>query len=116
MTRDMEAEARPVPSKKEIIETVIDIFVREIGFVERSEISKDTDILGDFKIDHDDITMFITMTFKHFNIPVFIEDDFPLTIEGVSDFIFDYISLGRRDEDPRDKQGLWGKFLKWISL
>lgn len=116
MTQDMGNEARSVPSKKEIIEVVIDILVREIGFIERDEVSKDTNLLRDFKIDHDDITMFLTMVFKHFNIPVYIEDDFPLTIEGISDFIFDYIASGRKDEDPRDKQGLWGKFLKWISL
>ncbi|MBR8320540.1 MULTISPECIES: hypothetical protein [Burkholderia cepacia complex] len=116
MMQDMENEARPVPSKEEIIEKVIDILVREIAFIERDEVSRDTDLLNDFKIDHDDITMFLTMTFKHFNIPVFIRDDFPLTVEGISNFIFEYIASGRKDEDPRDKQGLWGKFLKWISL
>jgi hypothetical protein len=116
MTQDMEGEGRPIPSKEEVVETVLDIFVREVGLVERSEVSRDTDIIKDIKIHHDDITMFLTMAFKHFGIPIFERGDLPSTIGGISDFIHDYLASGRRDEDPRDKQGLWGKFLKWISL
>jgi hypothetical protein len=116
MTQDMHTESHPIPSKEDIVETVMDIFVRETGFVERDAVSKETDLVRDLEIHHEDISIFVTMAFKHFGVPIFAEGDFPPTIGGVSDFIFDYLSSGRQDEDPRDKQGLWGTFLKWISL
>jgi hypothetical protein len=116
MTQDMENEARPVPSKEEIIEKVIDIFIDTIGFIERYEVSKDTNVLEDFKIYHDDISLFLVRVFRHFGMPTILRPDCAPTIEGISNLVFDYLSTGQKYEDPRDKQGLWGKFLKWISL
>jgi hypothetical protein len=114
MTQDMEIETPPIPSKEEISEKVIDICVETL-FVERNEISKDTDVIKDFKIYHHDVTYFFTMVFKHFNVPVYAKGDFPPTIEGISEFIYDYLASERHDEDPRDKKGILGRFLQWLK-
>jgi hypothetical protein len=116
MTQDMEIEAPPVPSKEEILEKVIDIFIENIGWIERHEVSKDTNFDEDFKIDHDDISIFLAMVLRYFDMPKMVSVDCQPTIEGVSDFVFDFLANGRTYDDPRDKQGLWGRFLKWIAL
>jgi hypothetical protein len=69
MTKNVEIEAPPAPSKEEIIEKVIDIFIDEIGFIERSEVSKDTNIVKDFKIDTDDLSFFLESALDYFRIP-----------------------------------------------
>ncbi|WP_157636208.1 hypothetical protein [Burkholderia ubonensis] len=114
MMQDMETKSQPIPSKEEIIETVIDIFVKEIAFIERSEVSKNTNIIEDFKIYHDDISLFLIRVFQHFEMPIINNPDCPPTIEGISDFVLDHLSSNKKHEEPRDQKRLWGKFLKWI--
>jgi hypothetical protein len=116
MAQSIEIEAPPVLPKKEILEKVIDIFIENIGWIERHEISKDTNFAEDFKIDHDDISLFLVMVLRHFGMPKMVSVDCSPTIEGVSNFVFDFLANGRTYDDPRDKQGLWGRFLKWIAL
>ncbi len=65
-----------IPSREEVIETVIDIFAREIGFIERNEVSKNTNFQKDFKIHDEDISILLTMVVKHFTILVFAEGIF----------------------------------------
>ena len=115
MMQDMETKPQALPSKEEIIETVIDIFIREIAFIDRGEVSKNTNILDDFKIYHDDISLFLLAVFRHFNMPVINNPDCPPTIEGISNLVFDYLSSSRKDEAPPSHKGLWRRFLKWIQ-
>jgi hypothetical protein len=85
-------------------------------WIDRNDVTKDTNILEDFKIYHDNISIFLVMVLRHFGMPKMVSVDCPPTIEVVSDFVFDFLANGRTYDDPRDKQGLWGKFLKWIAL
>ncbi|WP_157381732.1 hypothetical protein [Burkholderia ubonensis] len=110
----MKTKSQPTPSKEEAIETVINIFIKEIAFIERSEVSKNTNILEDFKIYHDDISLFLTRVFQYFEMPIINNPDCPPTIEGISDFVLDYLSSDKKHEAPLNQKGMWGKFLKWI--
>jgi len=78
-------------SKERIIETVIDIFVRVIGFIEREEVSRATNIDEDFYIDGDDLSIFAMEVEKHFGLKTPPCEDWPPgfepTIEGISDFV-----------------------------
>jgi hypothetical protein len=114
MTQKRETEVGFAPSKEEILEKVTEIFFDTIPFIERHELSAGMDI-DELKICHEDISFFLTDVFKYFNISIYAPYDSLFTLRGISDFIFGYLSSGRQDEDPRDKQGLWGKFLKWLN-
>ncbi|WP_155122835.1 hypothetical protein [Burkholderia ubonensis] len=102
----MKTKSQPTPSKEEAIETVINIFIKEIAFIERSEVSKNTNILEDFKIHHDDISLFLIRVFRNFEMPIIKNPDCPPTIEGISDFVLDYLSSDKKHEKPRDRKGL----------
>ncbi|MFA8328730.1 hypothetical protein ACEPT7_25895 [Burkholderia ubonensis] len=110
----MKTKSQPTPSKEEAIEIVINIFTKEIAFIERSEVSKNTNILEDFKIYHDDISLFLIRVFQYFEMPIINNPDCPPTIEGISDFVLDYLSSDKKHEAPLNQNGMWGKFLKWI--
>ncbi|WP_157381351.1 hypothetical protein [Burkholderia ubonensis] len=110
----MKTKSQPTPSKEEAIEIVINIFTKEIAFIERSEVSKNTNILEDFKIYHDDISLFLIRVFQYFEMPIINNPDCPPTIEGISDFVLDYLSSDKKHEAPLNQKGMWGKFLKWI--
>ncbi|MFA8393797.1 hypothetical protein ACEPUD_27190 [Burkholderia ubonensis] len=110
----MKTKSQPTPSKEEVIETVINIYIKEIAFIERSEVSKNTNILEDFKIYHDDISLFLIRVFQYFEMPIINNPDYPPTIEGISDFVLDYLSSDKKHEAPLNQKGMRGKFLKWI--
>lgn len=112
MMQDTETKHQAPPSKEKIIETVIDIFVREIAFIDRGEVSKNTNILDDFKIYHDDISLFLLSVFRHFNMPIINNPDCPPTIEGISNFVFDYLSSDKKREEPPSQKGFWRRLLK----
>lgn len=114
MMQDMETKSQTRPSKQEIIETVIEIFVREVAFIDRSEVSKNTNVLDDFKIYHDDISLFLLAVFRHFNMPTINNPDCPPTIEGISNFIFDYLSSDKNREEPPGQKGIWRRLLSWM--
>jgi len=80
-----------LPSKEQIIETVIDVFVRVIGFIEREEVSRSTNIDEDFYIDGDDLSIFAMEVEKHFGLKTPPCEDWPPgfepTIEGIADFV-----------------------------
>ena len=54
--------------KDQMIETVIDIFVRVTGFIERQDVSRATNPAKDFHIDTDDLSLFIAKVEEHFKI------------------------------------------------
>lgn len=68
MKNETENNGLGLPTRERVIETVIDIFVREIGFIERKEVSSTTHIVKDFYIDSDDLSFFAEAVEKHFDI------------------------------------------------
>lgn len=90
----MENNTGGIPSKDQVIETVIDIFVRVIGFIEREEISRTTHTVKDFYIDGDDLSFFAAAVEKHFGIKPVIEEwsNFEPTIEAIADFVLQHLS------------------------
>jgi hypothetical protein len=114
MTQDMEIEPQPVPTKEEIIEDVIEIFIDTILFIEPHEVSKDTNIVKDFKIDTDDLSIFLRSALDYFHIPG-EKIVYPNTIEGISDYIFDYLSSGKELKVPQEDQSLSGRFARWVN-
>lgn len=77
--------------KEQVIETVIDIFVRVIGFVEQKEVSRTTYPAKDFYIHTDDLSIFIDEVERHFGIKTPPCEDWPPgfepSIEGIADFV-----------------------------
>lgn len=83
-----------LPSKDEIIETVIDIFVRVIGFIDRKEVSRATHPARDFYIYTDDLSLFASEAVKHFGIKPTPGEWFKNagTIEEVADLVLRHLS------------------------
>jgi acyl carrier protein len=77
------------PAKDQVIETVIDIFVRVIGFIERKDVSSATNPAKDFNIDTDDLSLFIAEIEKHFHISASQSEWFNIdgTIESVAGLV-----------------------------
>lgn len=84
--------SQDLPSKEQVIETIIDIFVREVGFIERSEVSRTTHIVEDFYIDTDDLSWFAEAVVKHFKLDVTPKEWLTIehTIEGIADFVLSH--------------------------
>ena len=94
MKNAMENNAGGIPSKDQVIETVIDIFVRVIGFIEREEVSRTTHTVKDFYIDGDDLSFFAEAVVKHFSINPTPEEWFTDagTIEEIADLVLRHLS------------------------
>lgn len=58
------------PPRDPVIQMVIDTFVRVVGFVAREEVSSATNPTRDFRIDTDDLSLFIAEIERHFGIDV----------------------------------------------
>ena len=95
-------------TREEVLEIIMDMFVVEIGFIEREEISPATHVTKDFKINSDDLSYFISVLEKHFDMLAPTEE-----WEKISTFneTADLIMLYRGVKIPRKKP--WG-FLRWI--
>ena len=80
--------------RDQIIETVIDIFVRVIGFIEREKVSKVTNPPKDFYIHTDDLSIFILEIEKHFHISASQSEWFSIdgTLESVADLVLRHLS------------------------
>ena len=79
-----------LPSRNDVIESVINIFVRVIGFIERQEVSPTSHIVNDYYIDTDDLSIFADEVEKHFNIktpPGEWPRGFEPTIAGIADYV-----------------------------
>lgn len=94
MKNVMENNAGGIPSKEQVIETVIDIFVRVIGFIEREEVSRATNIDEDFYIDGDDLSLFLAAVIKQFGINVTPKECPTIgpTIEDIANFVLQHLS------------------------
>lgn len=88
-----------LPSKDQAIETIIDIFVREIGFIDREAVSRTTHVVRDFQIDTDDLSWFSAAVIKHFGINVTPKEWLGVepTIEGIADFVLSHLSRVKRN-------------------
>ena len=91
MKNETENSTLVLPTQDQVIETVIDIFVRVIGFIEREEITRATNIDEDFYIDGDDLSLFAMEVEKHFGFKTPPCEDWPPgfkpTIEGIADYV-----------------------------
>jgi acyl carrier protein len=75
-------------SRAEVVEKVIQLFVDIIGFIDRSEVSEQTDFIHDFDIIDDDLTCFVMQIKWQFKLQAKQEDwDHITTIEQVVDLI-----------------------------
>jgi acyl carrier protein len=75
-------------TRAQISERVIQLFVEIIGFIDRSQVSEQTDFIHDFKIIDDDLTCFIMQIKWQFNLRATQEDwDHITTIKQVVDLI-----------------------------
>jgi acyl carrier protein len=91
----MEENKGDLPLKDQVIETIIDIFIRVTGFIEREEVSRTTNPAKDFYIDTDDLSIYIEELEKHFGIKS-PPGDWPIgfepTFEGVADYVLFHLS------------------------
>lgn len=98
MKNATENNAADLPSKEQVIETIIDIFVRVIGFIEREEVSRTTHIVKDFHIHTDDLSIFADELEKHFGLktpPGEWPKGFAPTIEGIADYVLYHLSKNK---------------------
>lgn len=84
-----------LPSKSDVIEEVINIFVRVIGFIERQEVSPTSHVVKDYRIDTDDLSLFALELEKHFGIKTSLTEwprGFEPTIEGIANFVLFHLA------------------------
>ena len=62
------------PTRAEISEKVIQLFVDIIGFIDRSHVTEHTDFIHDFTIIDDDLTCFVMQIKWQFNLQATQED------------------------------------------
>lgn len=75
-------------TRTEISEKVIQLFVDIIGFIDRSQVTEQTDFIHDFKIIDDDLTCFIMQIKWQFNLQATQADwDHITTIQQIVDLI-----------------------------
>ena len=89
--------ALDIPTKEQVIETVIDIFVHTIGFIERKEVFPTTNGATDFYIDTDDLSLFLMAVEKHFSIKPAQEEWFTIggTMEEIAGLVLHHLSKKR---------------------
>jgi hypothetical protein len=61
-------------SREEVCDKVIQLFVEVIGFIDRSQVTEQTDFIHDFEIVDDDLTCFVMQVKWQFNLRVTQED------------------------------------------
>ncbi|MGY2174315.1 acyl carrier protein [Pseudomonas azotoformans] len=77
------------PTRAEISEKVIQLFVDIIGFIDRSQVTEETDFIHDFKIIDDDLTCFVMQVKWQFKLEATQEDwDHMTTIKQIVNLIF----------------------------
>jgi acyl carrier protein len=75
-------------TRAQISEKVVQLFVDIIGFIDRGQVSEQTDFIHDFKIIDDDLTCFIMQIKWQFNLRATQEDwDHITTIKQIVDLI-----------------------------
>jgi len=82
------------PTRAEISEKVIQLFVDIIGFIDRSHVTEHTDFIHDFTIIDDDLTCFAMQIKWQFNLQATQEDwDHITTIKQIVELIAQRSSL-----------------------
>ena len=75
-------------TRAEISEKVIQLFVDIIGFIDRSQVTEQTDFIHDFKIIDEDLTCFVMQIKWQFKLQATQDDwDHITTIQQVVDLI-----------------------------
>ncbi|MGU3308445.1 acyl carrier protein [Pseudomonas sp. M5A4_2d] len=75
-------------TRAEISEKVIQLFLDIIGFIDRSQVTENTDFIHDFKIIDDDLTCFVMQVKWQFNLQTTQEDwDHITSIKQIVDLI-----------------------------
>jgi hypothetical protein len=114
----MENDPKPLPTKDEMIEQVIDVFIETIGFIERNEVSRTSNVLKDFKIIDDDLTAFFYILERQLKIKS-TQSDWDkiteVTIENIADLMLECLSRPKPPEPPPPK-GILARFLYWFRL
>jgi acyl carrier protein len=89
----MEEDKGDLPQKDQVSETIIDIFIRVIGFIKREEVSRTTNPAKDFYIDTDDLSIFILEVEKHFHISASQDEWFSIdgTLESVANLVLRHL-------------------------
>ncbi|EFQ61302.1 acyl carrier protein [Pseudomonas sp. FP597] len=83
-------------TRADISEKVIQLFVDIIGFIDRSEVTEQTDFIHDFKIIDDDLTCFVMQVKWQFNLQATQEDWGRITtIKQIVDLIIERSTLQR---------------------
>nr|WP_314564982.1 acyl carrier protein [uncultured Pseudomonas sp.] len=81
-------------TRTEISEKVIQMFVDIIGFIDRSQVTEQTDFIHDFKIIDEDLTCFVMQIKWQFNLQATQEDwDRITTIKQIVDLIVQRLPL-----------------------
>lgn len=85
-------DPQPIRSKDDIIETVIDIFVRTIGFIDRKDVFATTNVVEDFYINTDDLSLFARAISKRFDIKPTQEEWLNVeTIDEITDLVLHHL-------------------------
>lgn len=108
------------PSREEVIETLIDIFVETVGWIDRKDVSRTKDIVTDLGVYDDDITAFVIIAERHFNIRrKTTQADWDkmtkTTIEAIADLVLECFSRPEPPPTPAPK-GLLARFWNWFRL
>lgn len=75
-------------SREEICEKVIRLFVEVIGFIDRGQVTEQTDFMRDFEIIDDDLTCFVMQIKWQFDLHTTQEDwNGITTLEQIVDLI-----------------------------
>lgn len=81
-------------TRAEISEKVIQLFVDIIGFIDRSQVTEQTDFIRGFKIIDDDLTCFVMQIKWQFNLQATQADwDHITTIKQIVDLIVERSNL-----------------------
>lgn len=85
---------KTTPSKEQVVEEIIDIFVREIGFIGKEQVFPNSHTVKDFDIGTDDLSWFSEATVRHFDIKPTQEEWFADagTIEEIANLVLRHLS------------------------
>ena len=79
------------PSRQEIVDDIIRIYIEVIGFFgdsEKKRLSERTNMAEDFKVDSDDLSLSIAEIYRHFSVsPAQSELDHAKTIGDMADLV-----------------------------
>ncbi|HHB1451038.1 TPA: hypothetical protein ACOQZT_004896, partial [Serratia odorifera] len=90
MRREMEGSL----ARADISEKVIQLFVDIIGFIDRRDVTEQTDFIHDFDIIDDDVTCFVMQIKWQFKLQATQEDwDHITTLEQIVDLIVQHSTL-----------------------